>query len=113
MTTGLCSCLRKTFHPTVRTKLNWAQWEKQWKVFLNEGPFSRMYLQEQLHVFARTVARTCEDGCKYLWVQMQCTAMAVAVHCVEGCTALCPGQTYQFQNASLDIGEMFPSGVKT
>ena len=61
---------------------------KQWKVFLNEGPFSRMYLQEQLHVFARTVARTCEDGCKYLWVQMQCTAMAVAVHCGEGCSAL-------------------------
>ena len=34
------------------------------------------------------VARTCEDGCKYLWVQMQCTAMAVAVHCREGWSAL-------------------------
>ena len=79
---------------------------KQWKVFLNEGPFSP-------HVLAGAVARTCSCGSKYLWVQMQCTAMAVAVHCREGCSALCPGQTYQFQNASLDIGEMFPSGVKT
>ena len=34
-------------------------------------------------VLAGAVARTCEDGCKYLWVQMQCTAMAVAVHCVR------------------------------
>ena len=75
--------------------------------------FSRKYLQEQLHLLAGAVARTCRCGSKYLWVQMQCTAMAVAVHCREGCTALCPRQTYQFQNASLDIGEMFPSGVKT
>lgn len=79
---------------------------KQWKVFLNEGPFFPQ-------VLAGAVARTCRSGCTYLWVQMQCTAMAVAVHCGEGCTALCPRQTYQFQNASLDIGETFPSGVKT
>lgn len=54
---------------------------KQWKVFLNEGPFSP-------HVLAGAVARTCRCGSKYLWVQMQCTAMAVAVHCGEGCSAL-------------------------
>ena len=61
---------------------------KQWKVFLNEGPFSRKYLQEQLHVLAGVVASTCSCGSKYLWVQMQCTAMTVAVHCGEGCSAL-------------------------
>ena len=71
------------------------------------------YLRGRMQVLAGAGARTCRCGSKYLWVQMQCTAMAVAVHCGEGCTALCPGQTYQFQNASLDIGEMFPSGVKT
>ena len=43
-----------------------------------------MYLQERLHVLAGAVARTCRCGSKYLRVQMQCSAMAVAVHGREG-----------------------------
>ena len=48
-----------------------------------------------MHVLARTDARTCGDGCKYLRGgcsalrgRMQCTAEAVAVHCRSGCSAL-------------------------
>ena len=48
-----------------------------------------------MHVLARTVARTCGNGCKYLRGgcsalrgRMQCTAEAVAVHCRSGCSAL-------------------------
>ena len=48
-----------------------------------------------MHVLARTVARTCGNGCKYLRGgcsalrgRMQCTAEAVAVHCRRGCSAL-------------------------
>ena len=47
-----------------------------------------------MHVLARTVARTCKDGCTYvrggcraLRGRMQCTAEAVAVHCRSGCSA--------------------------
>ena len=68
----------------------------------------RKYLQEQLHGLAGVEANICGFRCSALQSRLQCTAMAVAVHCREGCTALCPGQTYQFQNASIDIGEMFP-----
>ena len=71
------------------------------------------YLQEQLHVLAGVEANICGFRCSALRWRLQCTAGKVAVHCREGCTALCPGQTYQFQNAPIDIGEMFPSGVKT
>ena len=48
-----------------------------------------------MHVLARTDARTCGNGCKYLRGKcsalrgrMQCTAEAVAVHCRSGCSAL-------------------------
>ena len=36
------------------------------KGFLNEGVFSRKYLQGRMHVLAGTIARTCKGGCKYL-----------------------------------------------
>ena len=75
--------------------------------------FSRKYLQEQLHVLAGAVANTCGFRCSALRWRLQCTGGKVAVHCREGCTALCAEQTYQFPDASLDIGEMFPGGVKT
>ena len=88
MTTGLCSCLRKTFHPTVRTKLNWAQWKKTWIGFLNKSAYFRNYLQERLHVLARTVANTCGFRCSALRWRLQCTAGKVALHCGEGCSAL-------------------------
>ena len=71
------------------------------------------YLQERLHVLAVVEANICGFRCSAVRWRLQCTAGRVGVHCREGCTALCPGQTYQFQNASIDIGEMFPSGVKT
>ena len=71
------------------------------------------YVHERLHVLAGVEANICGFRCSALRWRLQCTAGKVAVHCREGCTALCPRQTYQFQNASLDIGEMFPSGVKT
>ena len=61
---------------------------KQWKVFLNEGPFSRTYLQERLHVLAGAVARTCEDGCTYLRGRLQILVGSDAVHCDGGCSAL-------------------------
>ena len=61
---------------------------KQWKVFLNEGPFSRKYLQERLHVLAGAVARTCEDGCTYLRGRLQILVGSDAVHCDGGCSAL-------------------------
>ena len=48
-----------------------------------------------MHVLARTVARTCKDGCTYLRERlqvlagkMQCTARTDAVHCRGGCSAL-------------------------
>ena len=113
---------------TSSVKYSWISRKTWGKRFLHNDVFSPQ-------VLAGTIASTCEDGCKYLherlhvlagveanicgfrcsalrW-RLQCTAGKVAVHCREGCTALCPRQTYQFQNASLDIGEMFPSGVKT
>ena len=46
---------------------------KQWKVFLNEGPFSRKYLQERLHVLAVVEANIVGSD---------------AVHCGEGFSAL-------------------------
>ena len=59
------------------------------KRFVNEAYLRRTYLQGRLHVLARTVARTCvedaghcEDGCSALQGWLQCTAGAVAVHCV-------------------------------
>ena len=36
------------------------------KGFLNEGVFSRKYLQGRMQVLAGTVASTCGDGCKYV-----------------------------------------------
>ena len=71
------------------------------------------YLQVWKQIFVGSDAVHCDGGCSALRGRLHCTAGKVAVHCREGCTALCPRQTYQFQNASLDIGEMFPSGVKT
>ena len=71
------------------------------------------YLRGRLQILVGSDAVHCDGGCSALRGKLQCTAGKVALHCREGCTALCPGQTYQFQNASLDIGEMFPSGVKT
>ena len=62
---------------------------KQWKVFLNEGPFSRKYLQERLHVLAVVEANIvgsdavhCDGGCSALRGRFQCTAGKVALHCV-------------------------------
>ena len=59
------------------------------KGFLNEAYLRRTYLQGQLHVLAGKVASTCvedaghcEDGCSALQRRLQCTAGAVAVHCV-------------------------------
>ena len=88
MTTGLCSCLRKTFHPTVRTKLNWCQWKKTWNGFLNKGAFSCTYLRGRLQVRARTVASTCMSGCTYLQLWKQIFVGSDAVHCDGGCSAL-------------------------
>ena len=57
--------------------------------FLNEAYLRRTYLQGRLHVLAGKVASTsvenavhCKDGCSALQRRMQCTAGAVAVHCV-------------------------------
>ena len=51
--------------------------------------FSRTYLRERLHVLAGKVACIsvedavhCKDGCSALQERLQCTARAVAVHCV-------------------------------
>ena len=54
---------------------------KQWKVFLNEGPFSP-------HVLAGAVTRTCRSGCTYLQVWKQIFVGSDAVHCDGGCSAL-------------------------
>ena len=50
---------------------------------------SQTYLQGRMHVLAGKVASTsmedavhCEDGCSALQRRLQCTAGAVAVHCV-------------------------------
>ena len=41
-----------------------------------------------MHVLARTDARTCKDGCKYLRGRLQVLALRNAVHCKYGCSAL-------------------------
>ena len=63
--------------------------EKTWGRFLNEAYLRRTYLQGRMHVLAGKVASTsvenavhCKDGCSALQRRMQCTAGAVAVHCV-------------------------------
>ncbi len=38
--------------------------------------------------FATRDANVCDGGCKRLREKMQCTAMADAVHCKDGCSAL-------------------------
>ena len=57
--------------------------------FLNEAYLRRTYLRGRMHVLAGKVASTsmedavhCEDGCSALQRRLQCTAGAVAVHCV-------------------------------
>ena len=40
--------------------------EKTWGSFLNEAYLRRTYLRGRMHVLARTVARTCGDGCNAL-----------------------------------------------
>ena len=59
------------------------------KRFLNEANLRRTYLQGRMHVLAGTIASIsvenavhCEDGCSALRERLQCTAGAVAVHCV-------------------------------
>ena len=56
------------------------------KGFLNEGVFSRKYLQGRMQVLARTDARTCGDGCTYLQGRMHVLARADASTCGDGCT---------------------------
>ena len=53
------------------------------------------YLRGRLHVLAGKVACIsvedavhCKDGCSALQERLQCTAGAVAVHCEGGCSAL-------------------------
>ena len=59
-----------------------------WERFLNEAYLRRTYLQGQMHVLARTDARTCKDGCTYLRGRLHVLAGTDAVHCGNGCSAL-------------------------
>ena len=56
--------------------------EKHGGRFLNEAYLRRTYLRGRLHVLAGKEALHCEDGCSALRERLQCTAGAVAVHCV-------------------------------
>ena len=53
-----------------------------WERFLNGAYLRRTYLQGQMHVLAGTDAVHCGNGCSALRERLQCTAGAVAVHCV-------------------------------